>query len=268
MRVATIDDVPERLWHYTTTPSLLSIISSERIWATDAMYLNDSRELLEGADRLVSEAAQALAAPTLNPSSIRAFRLELQRALGGVSTVQIPEQGPFVACFCSEGDLLSQWRGYSNGSGYAIGFSGASLGALAESIGGALMEVIYDPPDAGLSLFYSSAMTVGESGNRLIPGPLALAQFKHPAFREEREWRLAVPASSVSQTAPNPSVKFRSGTLGLTPYLEIGFERDAIAEVKVGPGGDQELRRLAVQRMLNQAGIPAVTSTSEAPFRG
>jgi Protein of unknown function (DUF2971) len=267
--VPIIDDVPDRLWHYTTTPSLLSIINSERIWATDAMYLNDSRELLEGAGRLDFEATRALAEPTPNPSPVRALWLEIERALGSHAKVLMPEQGPFVACFCSEGDLLSQWRGYSSGSGYAIGFSGASLRALAESIGGSLMEVIYDPPDAGqASLFYGSAMTVGESGNRLIPGPLALAKFKHPAFREEREWRLVVPASTVPLAEPKPSVKFRSGTLGVAPYLEIGFGRDAIAEVRVGPGGDQELRRLAVQRMLDNVDIPAVTSTSEAPFRG
>jgi Protein of unknown function (DUF2971) len=197
------------------------------------MYLNDSRELLEGADRLVSEAARALADPTPNPSTVRASWLEIHRALGGDAKVQMPEQGPFVACSCSEGDLVGQWRGYSSGSGYAIGFSGAGLRDLAESVGGSLIAVMYDHPyPRDASLFNGAALTVGESGSHLIPAPTAPARFKHPAFREEREWRLVVPASGPSAVEPKPDVKFRSGTLGVTPYLEIGFGMDAITEAK------------------------------------
>jgi len=261
-------DVPERLWHYTTTPGLLSIVRDKRIWATDAMYLNDSRELLEGAARLAFEADAALEDPSPIPSPVRALWLEMRRGLSGDAKVQMPEEGPFVTCFCSEGDLLSQWRGYSSGSGYAIGFSESALRVIAKLLGGSLSAVIYGRPDPhDQSLFLASAMTYGQSGARLIPGPGALASYKHPAFREEQEWRLVVPAERAPE-APALEVNFRSGMLGVTPYLEIPFGGDAIVAVRVGPGGDQELRRRAVQRMLEQATISATTSTSEAPFRG
>ena len=29
----------------------------------------------------------------------------------------------FVTCFCSNGDLLSQWRAYAGSGGYAVGFT-------------------------------------------------------------------------------------------------------------------------------------------------
>lgn len=264
-----MNSVPDRLWHYTTTPSLLSIVESRRLWATDVMYLNDSRELLEGAGRLAEEAKDSLADPTPDVSPVHRLWLEIQRSLGSDAQVQMPKQGPFVASFCSEGDLLSQWRGYATGSGYAIGFSVDALRTSANSAGGSLLKVIYEPADpVGVSLFQASARTVGESGSHLIPDPAALAKFKHPAFKEEHEWRLVVPADRVSQEDSELGVHFRSGELGVTPYLKVGFPNSAIVEIKIGPGGEQTLRQAAVQRMLDAQQISADTSISAAPFRG
>jgi hypothetical protein len=33
----------------------------------------------------------------------------------------------YITCFCEDGDLLSQWRGYADPGGYAIGFDAAEL---------------------------------------------------------------------------------------------------------------------------------------------
>lgn len=263
------DDVPDRLWHYTTTDGLLGILGTGKMWATDAMYLNDSRELLEGADRLAWEAATAVADPTPNPSQVRRLWLDLHRVLGADATVKLPEQGPYVACFCSEGDLLSQWRGYASGSGFAIGFTGPGLQTLAESLRGTLLKVVYDTPKSGDdALFRSSALTVGESGRHIIPAPEDLARFKHRAFREEQEWRLVVSEGSALAPQGKLAPLFRPGVLGVTPYIQIELGPDSLVEVMVGPGGDQELRRLAVERLLASSRIPAVTTVSEAPFRG
>lgn len=260
----------DRLWHYTTTDGLLGIINTRQIWATDAQYLNDTRELVEGAERLAAEASTALADPAPSSSRVRDLWLQLHRVLGEDARVEMPSEGPYVACFCSDGDLLSQWRGYANGGGYAIGFSTAGLKAAAESAKGALVQVVYDPPKLGDNgLFRASALTVGGMGARMVPTSAALAKFKHPAFREEHEWRAVFPANDdASNAGVDLNVKFRSGALGVVPYLEIDVPREAIIEVRVGPGGDQELRRLAVERLLSAAQIPASTSVSAAPFRG
>ena len=40
------------------------------------------------------------------------------------TNIELPALSPFVACFSSNGDVLSQWRSYSeNGFGFSIGFS-------------------------------------------------------------------------------------------------------------------------------------------------
>jgi hypothetical protein len=51
---------------------------------------------------------------------------------------------PFVARFCEDGDLLSQWRGYGNdGEGFPLGLSVPWLLGL-ENDGFRLQRVIYD----------------------------------------------------------------------------------------------------------------------------
>src|SRR6202040_2422212 len=46
---------------------------------------------------------------------------------------RIKERGICAVCFCSKGDLLSQWRAYSGGGyGYSIGFNPENLKALGE----------------------------------------------------------------------------------------------------------------------------------------
>ena len=36
----------------------------------------------------------------------------------------------FIVCFCEDGDLLSQWRGYGADQGYALGFDTAHIQEL------------------------------------------------------------------------------------------------------------------------------------------
>ena len=261
---------PDHLWHYTTTPSLIKIIESGHIWATDAMYLNDSRELIEGAERLRTEAAAAREQASPDPSPVRELWLQIQRTVGSDATVELPKRGPYVACFCSEGDLLSQWRAYSSGSGFAIGFSPSSLKTAAEALRGSLVKVVYDPPRPGdAGLFHAAALTVGETGSRLVLRPIALARFKHQAFREEQEWRVVVPAGSApSDPTPTAQVSFRPGPEGITPYVAIPFDSSSVLHVRVGPGGDQPRRERGLKRLLEANGLSVITSTSEAPFRG
>ena len=86
----------------------------------------------------------------------------------------------------------------------------------------------------------------------------ALAGIKHPAFKEEHEWRLVV---VTDQQRP----RFRPGPLGVTPYISLGYPTEAIAEVVVGPGPEQELREQGARLL---AGEGVSVRSSDAPFRG
>ena len=55
-----------------------------------------------------------------NSTSVATF-LKKAHAFLDMSTV-LPNKNFYAFCFCKHPDLLSQWRGYSAGGGYAIGF--------------------------------------------------------------------------------------------------------------------------------------------------
>jgi len=135
---------------------------------------------------------------------------------------------PFVACFCQNGDLLSQWRGYgSGGEGFAVGFTFRWLSSL-ETIGFRLQKVIYDralqedlilmylmqvssvAADASFSQEEQSQIWQGAAG---VLAPWVV-MFKDPTFVEEQEWRLV----NVNLM---PTVLYRRSGHRIVPYVDI-----------------------------------------------
>ena len=119
-----IDLVPEEefpakeelslVWHYTTAPVLPKFFEENAVmYATHISFLNDRTECSIASDT---------------------FRLYLyqQYSLGEIDTLEEVDKvasswtrtphAPFVACFSTLCDDLSQWRAYTVGGGYAIGF--------------------------------------------------------------------------------------------------------------------------------------------------
>lgn len=262
----------EVLWHYTSTDGLLGIVQNKQLWATDALYLNDNRELLEGLDLLSAQVRQEVGRANEKITSVKQLWLALHQ-FDRNPQIEPPSGIAYVACFCTERDLLSQWRNYADGSGFAIGFSRTGLELVARQVGGELVEVSYlsdELPSTADGPLFGSTFFGGGEGPRIVADAGSLAKYKHHAFKEEREWRLIVP-SQRSMQLPNddlPKVGFRRGALGLTPYIALELALSCIRELMVGPGSNQDLRRLAAQRLLSGSGSSASTSCSAAPFRG
>ncbi|NED67185.1 DUF2971 domain-containing protein, partial [Streptomyces sp. SID10244] len=88
--------------------------------ATDIRYMNDSLELVFGA-RIVSERMKRAAEEHARPVLASTFA-EIAEAFEPARVFEWPFRC-FAVCFCGDGDLLSQWRGYAGGvGGYSIGF--------------------------------------------------------------------------------------------------------------------------------------------------
>ena len=120
---------PPRLFHYTDANGLLGIIQSQTMWATHVDYLNDASEVQYG-QRLVVEMLAAYEAES-KLEATRAILARTRDTFGLVTSTDL-----YVLCFCEQGDLLSQWRGYaSGGAGYAIGIDPERLVAKRESMG-------------------------------------------------------------------------------------------------------------------------------------
>lgn len=276
------------LYHYTTASGLQGILESNRIWATELRFLNDERELQFGIDLLASELQRQVTQRDARPSLSKIVEvLSVHRIL----------RHYFVACFCEQGDLLSQWRGYASPGGYALGFAVHDC-ELPEWVA-PFFPVTYDRQSAqSMASTWASATTdrfLSVFDERLDsaiaePSPEAAitqlieefghdqfnemeaiaATLKDPNFSEEREWRIV--AESHPQASGDREVLFRSGPLGPTPYIKVpmSFDRTSLPlrEIIVGPGPNSRARAEAVRMLLWKHGyheVPVVTS--KVPYR-
>lgn len=164
---------PPVLYHYTDAPGLLGILRGCRLWATNARYMNDPSEItyaVRQVNRVASAAKASLSlsqeTETAPPTSLidkvlqwlnnKIFEkliqeLDVPEATDKLVQVLETQGGVYVVCFCENGDLLSQWRGYGGaGSGYAIGLESKEIGQLDYSRvtqKAILRRVIYKPEE-------------------------------------------------------------------------------------------------------------------------
>jgi hypothetical protein len=197
---------PDTLWHYTSGVSLISIIESGTLWATQVSCMNDHTEfeyavgLLSAAFREKRNAAQ--------PSADDVYlydRVEAGLAEGGAATSEW-----FVACLSERPDDLGQWRAYGGGEGgYAIGFESASIVKCGLPDHRLLLPVSYDREkhmtlcralvDATLQFFLDGLAAHGGSAAEWADAFLAewremvvylAPMLKDEAFEVENEWRI------------------------------------------------------------------------------
>ena len=254
--------IPERLVHYTTVPGAQGILNTNRLWSTDARYLNDSTELTYGIE--VGREALSRAFSAAGDARIAAMRDVAPTLL---DPTVFRSRVPYVTCFCEEPDLLSQWRGYSaTASPISIAFDlRAKVASDSLPRASRLGQVIYNRTDqesSAQNLFNKWVSTITPQLDLWSEQPLLAVRvleasllelvllFKHSAFSEEREWRLITPFDPTalalelgnsdraaivmshlpwSTSSDLPELRFRPSHLGLTPYIELD-----LAE-KIGP---------------------------------
>ncbi|QIM15547.1 DUF2971 domain-containing protein [Leucobacter insecticola] len=175
-----------------------------------------------------------------------------------------PSYGPLstaVACFCASDDLLGQWRAYSQGKGFAIGFDSKALAKrwITETREGVFAPVRYSLETAmetadrhgkeiadawkaalpgGIEAVAADSFRGGEilesdveslarqlCGLDSLIGPLLMsaAFHKDPHFTDEREWRLVTRlASPISKKDDGGGARSRDG--GLAIYRAVKFQ--------------------------------------------
>jgi hypothetical protein len=270
---------PEVVYHYTSASGLLGIISTGRLWMTDIEFVNDAEELAYARATVLDDLrarADKLAPPEVDGyADADGSRAEVLRNVA-TELEQSPQAHPsrtyhvYAACFCENGDLLSQWRAYGGDGGYAIGFRTAALlevPTLLESVhfkkvtyglGGArpyldaMLEAVAPNPTAH----------PGVQGNFQLMSLVlpTVAAIKHPTFAEEQEWRLLSTGWGAWE-----ALSFRPGSVGLVPYVEASLPDDAVAHVIVGPGQYPKVRISGVAQLLERhemGGVEVVGSTS------
>jgi hypothetical protein len=273
------DTPPAALYHYTGADGALGILSSGEIWATDALFVSDSKELRYGQDVLLQ---------TWNDFRQTKEQSKVMDFIGTLVEVMCGDlakiYSAYLACFCEAPDLLSQWRAYGQtGVRFAIGLD--TLKLRTQGIF-KLVQAVYD---AGVQRglvesefkMLADTLTHEELVDKNIlplyeaiePDLLSLiAAFKHPAFYEEREWRL-VYLHNAQKVAPGLNFRVIRGRI--VPYVPVRFG-DAnptslpIISVTLGPGAETAIDKHSIKEILKRCGTPHQVAllSSAAPYRG
>jgi Protein of unknown function (DUF2971) len=288
----TKNRLPEngQLFHYTAAEGLKGIIEKNELWASSAYFLNDSSEIMYGYGVLKEVLEGWIKSCGRDEYSMAlGFARGLLRGFGHDLLSKNIIDPIYLACFCEEGNLLSQWRAYGQTGGYSLAFNfrpfDTSLRPEPVGYTSRLIKVEYDRPkqlercrvilQEVLPIFDDSSVTqalrevspVGSPNRgfseigRVIREMLmeeALA-FKDKAFEVEREWRLVVRRREDDGGRTPPMIHFRLARGLLIPYIRLipagEGAKIPLAFVRSGPTIDGLLAFLSLRPFLDRHGF-------------
>lgn len=190
------------LYYYCKMDTFKSMLRTKTLWLTDLTRSNDAEEVKRAYYNLWERIRTRLEATDLDKALLASQFEMLDSAFEVQSSVDIP----FGCCFCSENDLVQQWREYGGGgSGVSVGFDldaipGLSLqhpitsADITRAIG--YEKVIYDSEQLEVDLAKICYEAMCKFGNRawlmaILPTFKHYAGFiKNPTFKDEKETRI------------------------------------------------------------------------------
>lgn len=274
----TENDAPPPLFHYTSQEGLLGIVQDGVLRCSNAHYLSDAQELgytVDLARPLLERRLEDLRSGEDSPQGMIDFLGHCQAWVRGLS-----HNSQFVFSLSEHGNSLSQWRAYCPPEGgYSIGFDRRRLRDLGRDQDFLLVECIYDETAQVAAIEdaideaiddYEKALQNEELDSEETQREPAVgfgiqmsalaAQFKHPAFSDEDEWRLISPPWGVEPV----DLEFREGPSTPIPYSEFNL-REAndgedtqplpISKVWVGPTPHPDLAVRSVATLLGTHGV-------------
>jgi hypothetical protein len=274
-RMFGVNTAPSRLYHYTDSSGLLGINRECGLWASDLRYVNDASELKEAAKVFFD----------ILKMRIEEFPELLREVISWLDEdvwLRWEDTAVYAISFSEVGDSLGHWRGYCpNGKGYSLGFDPRQF-AEHVPLPWRLVPCIYGSSEQQelMNVVVSSAIQYVKGGIEngssldILKSDLYLGMifqfltmapfFKNSAFREEREWRLALRFSSG-----NTNVNYRSRNGALLPYVSFPLKLSSgeiwkVTELIVGPTHHKELGLLAARGFAEQSrlGIEVVQSST------
>lgn len=272
------------IYHYTSLAGFMGIIESGEIWLSDPDFLNDKYEFrygIELAKKVYLEIAQRD-----GENVIKLFNDWLKFS-------ESEKHRSYVASFSYDRDSLSQWRGYGP---ICLGFEYFPAVSFGYKGGGRDGEVIYDEETQLESLKLSAELTASaykqdciwspgrvdelyENGGHHILSQAAL--LKHPAFKDEKEFRLVYSEYDyllASLKKDRISPRFRIANGSIVPYIttrdtvRLGL-RDSypellpLKEVIIGPSNTDTLYKGVKEYLLENGYSDVRVEMSKAPLR-
>lgn len=273
-------EVYEKLYHYTTWAGLLGILNNKTLWATHYKFLNDYSEIVLFRDKLISwilpyvrEAYKSLIkqSPHIEQKINQQGGLDLviQHDTEVFVDAQYGAIGHdiYILSFCGQhknphinsNGLLSQWRGYGAGGGFALVFNTHKMEEILEIERERfqyntmhISDLVYSDDEDKLKeelsedlsiiandvkrVFDDTRLSEKEKGT-VLEGYQSfvncISRYKHCGFSEENEVRVVVLPTVLDQEflelasseghvlKPEKERKFRNKNGELIPYIEL-----------------------------------------------
>lgn len=205
-----------RFAHYTSADSAISIIKSGQLWLRSTACMSDYREVAHGQEQLDKYFSNSVNDTRFRSVMEKCSPGSAQRAIDAYRNWWVSTKNrTFIACLTehsgSEWDeshredqfgRLSMWRAFGNGPNVAIVIDGNKIGDISglnavlspvayhdEAETNAAIQEILEGIEANVDFIRSipAEWVTGSLFNSFFYAVLCL---KHPAFREEREWRV------------------------------------------------------------------------------
>jgi hypothetical protein len=189
---------PGELFHYCGVDGFYGIVTEKTLWMSDVFTLNDASEMLY-ARTIVDE---VLRSQNPRPAWLPKGMIRESEFLDLAWSWRM-----YVSCFCAEGDLLSQWRGYgAQRGGFAIGLDRLRLRNYCQTGNKTtnLLPLTYDKEEQRRPVLNLTRRACEIAAKHDLKArdfqdyndaftfhlTTYMPQIKNPAFREESEWRL------------------------------------------------------------------------------
>lgn len=285
--------------HYTTAEGAEGILKNRSVWLRSTTCMNDYTEVLHGygcfRTAWLGDSGKALQAALnkCHPDIAEEAARNFDKITGGIL------HGSFVACF-SEHDpredrhgRLSMWRAYCNPSGVALVLNHEPFFLRSDALKAYSSPVAYlddrefvamvERIAAGIEAHRDMLATIDRQamiGFLTNVFRFAILCTKHPAFAEEREWRVTYTPALVESPVITRSVRTVRGVV--QPVYElplkdipgeglVGIEIPSLVhKVIIGPTQYGTATHSALWWLLHEAGIanPAETIVSSGvPLR-
>lgn len=250
------NNLPRALYHYTDLNALKGILTNNELWATNCMFLNDSKELSHGVQLTIDELDN-----TARQSKVFGLVFDKLKELFWGLEQFAAELNIGVCSFSEERDSLSLWRGYGNGSSsVSIGFDQSKLHHSNNKRDSftILGKIIYDAGEQRTiirkMLLLAENFWFGEKFglySLAMPILFTLLFFKEERWNEENEWRLVVlPESDFAIQ------DFRASQHSLIPFYKQKIFNNSLASKAISeiilPKSDYFRRNKTAIKLFNK----------------
>lgn len=257
---SSFSDNKVNLFHYTNLAGLQGIISSETLRATNIRYLNDTTEFIHGIE-MAGKVLSTLKYKQLEVYDRRPHYYAIEKVIE-----EAKGDATFISSLSEDGDVLSQWRGYSGSSGASIGLNVWQLRNATDQKGFRIIKCIYNDQEkeCKMSQLIHWALQGVDPSQISYDLNILAASFKNSNFYEEKEWRIVYTIWSSSLDLN--LVDFRTTSKMLVPYINLNLRAHTLVyassmhnmcidKIFFGPGVDISMARASIGLMLRKSNI-------------